>query len=403
VTTAVNRLSRRVCELAPSQTLALSARAKELKAAGHPVINFSAGEPDFSSPQVVADAAKAAIDAGDTHYPPVPGTQALREAICDHVAERTGHRATPSRVVVGVGAKHVLFNLFQALIDPGDEVVLAAPYWVSYPAQVALAGGRAVPIPTDPAEGFRLDPEAAVAAMGPRCKAIVLNSPGNPSGAVLPPEDMEAIVKAALDKGVVVISDEIYSGLLYDGVDYRSAFSVDDPRIADGVVLVDGVSKSYAMTGWRIGYAVGPEDLIKAAGKIQSQSTSGACSIAQAASVAALRDGAPEAAKMCEAFAKRRALAVELLEAIPGVTVPPAKGAFYVFPDVSGVFGKTIQGVKIEGSLSLSELLLEKAHVAAVPGAAFGADAHLRFSYALGEDDIRTGLTRVAELLSKAE
>lgn len=402
-TTTGPRLSRRVQELPASQTLALAARAKALAAEGKPVISFSAGEPDFTSPSLVGEAAKAAIDAGDTHYPPVPGTAALRQAIVDRVKRETGHSADPGRVLVSTGAKQVLYNLIHALVDPGDEVVYASPYWVSYPAMVQLAGGRGVPIPTRADEDFRLSPEAVEGALGTKVKAVILNSPSNPTGAVMSAEDVQAIVKLCLDRGVTLISDEIYGGLIYGEAKHTSAFSVEDPRVAENVVLVDGVSKVYAMTGWRIGYAVGPESLIKAAAKIQSQSTSGACAIAQAASVAALNEAGEDAERMRQAFARRCELATELFNEIPGVRVPQALGAFYVFPDFSAYYGSTIEGTEVSDSLALSELLLDKALVAAVPGGAFGADGHLRFSYALGEGEIREGIGRVKELLAKAE
>ncbi|MBL4850597.1 MAG: pyridoxal phosphate-dependent aminotransferase [Planctomycetes bacterium] len=398
--TSAIRLSRRVLELPASQTLALAARAKALKAEGKPVISFSAGEPDFTSPHSVGEAAKAAIDAGQTHYPPVPGTAALKAAVLRRVERETGHTATPDRVLVSTGAKQVLYNLIHALVDPGDEVLYAAPYWVSYPAMVQLAGGRGVAIQTRAADDFRLSPADVEAAIGPKTKALILNSPSNPTGSIIAKADLEAIVTLCLDRGVVLISDEIYGGLIYGNAKHESAFAVSDPRLAEGVVLVDGVSKVYAMTGWRIGYAVGPPTLIKAAAKLQGQSTSGACAIAQAAAAAALDGAAEDAERMRQAFERRCALAKSLLSEIPDVVVPNAQGAFYVFPDFSAYFGKTIAGEKITGSLSLSELLLDKINVAAVPGVAFGADNHLRFSYALADDELREGLARVKTLLS---
>ena len=401
--TATQRLSRRVLELSPSQTLALAARASALKAAGQPIIDFSAGEPDFTSPAVVGEAGKAAIDRGDTHYAPVPGTAALRKAIVAKVAQDHGYSADPAQVLVSTGAKQVLYNLIQALVDPGDEVLYASPYWVSYPAMVQLAGGRPVPIPTEAKDGFRLRPDALEGAIGARAKVLILNSPSNPTGAVSPPEDVDAIVRLALDRGLIVISDEIYGALVYSGATHKSAVSVEHPRLREGVILVNGVSKAYAMTGWRIGYAVGPEDVIKAASKIQSQSTSGACSIAQAAAVAALEQAGPDAETMRQAFERRRDVAVKALEEIPGVVVPEAKGAFYLFPDFSAYVGATLDGVEIKDTLVLSELLLDKAHVAAVPGGAFGAEGHLRLSYALGEEAIAEGIGRIRDLLRRAE
>lgn len=399
-TTPALRLSRRVTELPASQTLALAARAKALKAEGKPVISFSAGEPDFSSPACVGEAAKAAIDAGKTHYPPVPGTAELKEAILRRVKRETGHVASAERILVSTGAKQVLYNLIHALVDPGDEVLYAAPYWVSYPAMVQLAGGRGVAIQTRAEDDFRLTPADVEAAIGPKTKALILNSPSNPTGSILAKADLEAIVTLCFDRGVVVISDEIYGGLIYGDAKHESAFSLKDPRVAEGVVLVDGVSKVYAMTGWRIGYAVGPVALIKAASKLQGQCTSGACGIAQAAAAAALDKAGEDAERMRQAFERRCELAKSLLSMIPGVSVPNAQGAFYVFPDFSAFYGKTVAGVEITGSLSLSELLLDKANVAAVPGVAFGADNHLRFSYALSEEELREGLTRVKDLLA---
>lgn len=403
MTTATQRLAARVRELAPSQTLALAARAGQLKREGQPVISFAAGEPDFGSPEVAGAAAKAAIDRGETHYTPVPGTPEMKAAVIERVQRDTGAAVTPERVLVSTGAKQCLFNLLQALIDPGDEVVFASPYWVSYPAQVQLAGGRAVPVETRAEDDFRLDPDAVAAALGPRARVLILNTPCNPTGAVADPSDVEAVVRLALDEGVVVLSDEIYGRLVFGGAVHKSAFTIDDPRVAEQVVLVDGVSKTYAMTGWRVGYAVGPEDVIKAAGKLQSQSTSGACSIAQAAAAAVLTEGDEAAAAMREQFAARREVMLAALREIPGAVVPEAKGAFYAFPDLSAYYGKRVDGVEVAGSLALSELLLEKAHVAAVPGAAFGADAHLRLSYALGEDAIREGVGRIARVLATAE
>jgi aspartate aminotransferase len=397
-----HRLSQRVRSLPASQTLALAARAKALKAEGKPIIDFSIGEPDFDTPPAAMQGARDAIQKGDTHYPPVPGTPALRGAILKDVQAAFGWKGTPEQVMVSTGAKHVLYNLFQALLDPGDEVVLGSPYWVSYPAMVELAGGRAIPVPTRADEGFRLSPEAVEAALGPRTKLLLLNSPSNPTGAVMPPEDVDTLCKLAFDRGVFVVSDEIYRALCFDGAKHRGVLDVKHPRAAELAILVDGVSKAYAMTGWRIGWAVGPKDVIGAASKIQSQSTSGACTIAQAAATAALTGCAADTARMRDAFASRRERLIAARSAIPGVKVPRAQGAFYAFPDVSAYYGREIDGVTITGSEPLSDLLLEKANVAAVAGAGFGADAHLRFSYALDEALLVEGVRRVAAVLARA-
>jgi aspartate/methionine/tyrosine aminotransferase len=399
---STHRLSQRVRALPASQTLALAARAKALKAEGKPIIDYSVGEPDFDTPEVAMAGGRAAMAKGDTHYPPVPGTMALRNAILAELKKAFGWSGTPEQVLVSTGAKHSLYNLFQALLDPGDEVVFASPYWVSYPAMVELAGGRAIPIPTRPEDGFRLSPEAVEAAIGPRTKLLVLNSPSNPTGCVTPPEDVDTIVKLAFDKGVFVVSDEIYRELVFGGAVHRGVLQVQHPRAAELAILVDGVSKAYAMTGWRIGWAVGPKDVMGAAGKIQSQSTSGACTIAQAAAAAALSGAAADTARMRDAFARRLGLIVDALSKIPDVRVPRAQGAFYAFPDVSAYYGRSIDGVEVTGSESLSEVLLEKAHVAAVAGAGFGADAHLRFSYALEEGLMLEGIDRLAKLLARA-
>lgn len=396
------RLAQRVRELPTSQTLALAARAKALAAEGKPIIDFSIGEPDFTSPPAAMDGARDALAKGDTHYPPVPGTLALRKAILAQLEREYAWKGSPENVLVSCGAKHVLYNLFQALLDPGDEVVFGSPYWVSYPAMVQLAGGRSVPVATRAEDGFRLDPEAVAAAIGPKTKILLLNSPSNPTGAVAPPADIDALVKLALDKGVVVVSDEIYRSLVFQGATHRSVLQVDHPRAMELVVFVDGASKSLAMTGWRIGWAVGPKDILGAASKIQSQSTSGACTIAQAGAAQAVAGAAADTERMRQAFERRRATIFERLERIPGVRVPRAQGAFYAFPDVSAYYGRTIDGVKVEGSDSLSALLLDKAHVAAVAGEGFGADGHLRFSYALDEKLLVEGIDRVAKLLARA-
>lgn len=396
------RLAARVRELPTSQTLALAARAKALAAEGKPVIDFSVGEPDFDSPASAMEGARQALAKGDTHYPPVPGTMALRKAILEQVRCDFGWDATPDEVLVSCGAKHVLYNLFQALLDPGDEVVYASPYWVSYPAMVQLAGGRGVPVPTRAEEGFRVDPGAVAQALSPRTKILLLNSPSNPSGAVMAPEDIDAVVRLALDRGIVVVSDEIYRSLLFEGAVHRSVLDVRHPRAKELLVFVDGASKALAMTGWRIGWAVGPKAIIGAASKIQSQSTSGACTIAQAGAAAALQGAAADTARMRAAFERRRTLILDRLAAIPGVKVPRTKGAFYAFPDLSAYYGRSIDGTQLRGSETLSELLLEKAHVAAVAGEGFGADAHVRFSYALDDAKIIEGIDRVAKLLARA-
>lgn len=396
------KISRRAAAIPPSETLALSARAKALRAEGRNVIDFSVGEPDFVTPLPALRAAQAAIDARDTKYPPNNGTPELRNAIARRLQLDFGRKADPARIIVSNGAKQTIFNLVQVLVDPGDEVAFAAPYWVSYPAMVSLAGGVSKPIPTAAEDGFRLRPEAVARALGDRVKVLILNSPQNPTGAVYPPEDVDAIVKICLEKGVALISDEMYSFLVFGDARHRSVLETNDPRIDESVVFVSGVSKTYAMTGFRIGYAFGPKDVIDACSRFQSHSTSGAAGISQRAATAALIECDDDAAHMRSVFAKRCQIAQERLRAIPGVRVPRAAGAFYVFPDFSAYFGKKLEGELVQGSADLSRILLEKANVACVPGAAFGADAHLRISYALDDAQLEEGVARIARVLAGA-
>lgn len=396
------RISRRAATIPPSETLALAARAKALKAQGRLVIDFSVGEPDFTAPGPAIAAAHQALDQGDTHYPPNPGTLDLRTAITKRVERDFGYKADPSRVIVSNGAKQTLFNLMQVLLDEGDEVVFASPYWVSYPAMVSLAGGVSKPVATRPDEGFRLRPEAVEAALTPRTKLIILNSPQNPTGAVYPPGDIDAITRLALDRGILLISDEIYSHLVYENATHRSVLQIQDKRIDEGVIFVSGVSKTYAMTGFRIGYAIGPKDVVDASSKFQSHATSGAASISQRAAAAAIAECDAEADSMRAAFGRRRRLILEKLRAIPRLRVPEPMGAFYVFPDFSAYYGQKLGGETIGNSADLSRLLLEKAGVACVPGGAFGADAHLRLSYALSEHELETGVAKIAQTLAQA-
>jgi len=396
------KISRRATAIPPSETLALAARAKLLRAEGKNIIDFSVGEPDFVTPQPALRAAHAAIEARETKYPPNNGTPELRNAIAKRIEKDFGRKADAARIIVSNGAKQSLFNLIQVLVDPGDEVALAAPYWVSYPAMISLAGGVAKPIATHAHEDFRLKPEAVEAALTEKVKVLILNSPQNPTGAVYPPRDIDAIVKLCLDRGVALVSDEMYSFLVFGGAKHRSVLECDDPRVEDGVIFVSGVSKTYAMTGFRIGYAYGPKDVIDGCSRFQSHSTSGAAAISQRAAAAALTGCDAEAATMRDAFAERLRVALERLRAIPAIRVPEAKGAFYVFPDFSAYYGKKIEGELVKGSADLSRVLLDKASVACVPGAAFGADAHLRMSYALDRRDLEEGIARIARALAGA-
>jgi aspartate aminotransferase len=398
----VSLISERLAALAPSATMALTARAGELRRAGRPVISFSAGEPDFASPGPVVAAAHAAIDAGCTRYAPTRGLMELREAVVAELESDTGTRRDPAQVVVSNGAKQVLFNLLQALVNPGESVAYAAPYWVSYPAMVQLAQGRSVVIPTHASEGFRLDPERLEHTLdAERPKVLVLNTPQNPTGAVYDPADVDAIVEACMRRGVVVIADEIYARLIFGDARHRSVLASDDEARRRLVVLVSGVSKSHAMTGWRIGYAVGPRPIIDAVVRLQGHQTSGACTISQHAAVAALRRGGDAIGTMRAAFEQRCDEVCRIFDAVPDLTLSRPSGTFYAFPNVApycvGRYGDRLVASDVE----LAELLLERAEIAAVPGSPFGAPGHLRFSFALSLDEIREGLGRFSKMLSE--
>jgi aspartate aminotransferase len=393
-------VSVRARGIKPSATLTLTAKAKTLSEQGRPVISFAAGEPDFDSPEVVKDAARAAIAAGHTKYAPVGGYLALREAVIADLEELSGVRRSPDEVLVSCGAKHVLYNLIQATINPGDAVIYAAPYWVSYPSMIAMAGGRSVVIQTSSREGFRLDPKTldnTLAESG--AKLVIINSPQNPTGVVYSPVDIDAIVEACVRHKALLISDEIYARLNFSSVPHRSAMAIDDEERRKHVIVVNGVSKSLAMTGWRIGYAMGPKDIIDAAKRIQSHSTSGANSIAQYAAIAGLRAGQECVNHMLTAFKTRRDVLVEELSSIPKLELAVPQGAFYAFPEVSAYCNGYLGETRIESDFDLTDALLNQANIACVPGTPFGTPGYLRLSFALGLEDIREGLRRLKEAL----
>lgn len=401
----MTRLSRRARGVQPSATLALTARAKDLARQGLPIITLVAGEPDFDTPAHAKAAGIRAIEEGFTKYTDAAGMPELRRAIADKVARDSGLDWDPAQVVVSCGAKHALFNLLLALVDDGDEVLLPVPYWVSYPDMIALAGGRAVPVPCR-AEDFHLDPAALARAATPRTRLLLLNSPNNPTGAVYGADELRETLAFCRARGIFVVSDEIYDRLVFPALDGRprafaSVAAVAGPEGRDGVAIVNGCSKSAAMTGWRIGYAAGPADLMKAVADIQSQSTSNPTSIAQKAALAAV--AAPDAAwekKMYDAFAQRRRIVVEGLRRIPGIACAEPEGAFYVFPRVDAWFGRTVAGERIANSVDFTRLCLEKAHVAFAPGAPFGDDRHVRISYAAATDSLVEAMRRLDRLLS---
>jgi aspartate aminotransferase len=393
-------LAARVKQIKPSPTLAVNAKAKALKAAGADVLNFSVGEPDFDTPVHVREAAKKAIDEGFTRYTAVPGIPELREAICARLAANKGWAYEPEQIQVCSGGKHGLYNMAQALWGPGDEVLIPTPYWVSYPPIVQLAGATAVEIPLSEENGFDLSEELLARYATDRTRAIILNSPSNPTGAVFSARALAAVAKMALAGKWLIISDDIYDTIVYGQESLPHILDVD-PRLAAQTLVLNGVSKSFAMTGWRIGYTAGPRHIIAAMNKIQSQSTSNPTSIAQKAVLAAISGPQDFPVMMRDAFVPRLDFIMAALCAIPGVTCVRPKGAFYVFPNVSAYYGRNFQGKTMAGSVDLADYLLEEALLATVPGAAFGADNFIRFSFATSMEIIAEGMKRLAEALGR--
>jgi aspartate aminotransferase len=390
-------LAQRLKTLAPSSTLAVQAKAKALRAQGINVISFGAGEPDFDTPERIKDAALSAMRRGQTKYTEVGGILELRAAVCAKFKRDNGLDYEPADVLVSCGAKHTLFNMVVALIDPGDEVIVPSPYWVSYPEQVRLVGGVPVAVETHEATGFDLDPGRVRAAVTPRTKVIILNSPNNPTGAVFSPAALQAVGRLAVEQGLWLVSDECYEALTFEGRHVSvAAFA---PEVKARTLVINTCSKAYAMTGWRIGYAAGPRELIRAMTDVQSQVTSNPSSIAQWAAVEALGGPQDDVAKMAGEFDRRRRLIVAGLNALPGVRCAMPKGAFYAFANVSGLFGRSWKtaerSVTLTGSLDVAAFLLDAARVAVVPGLDFGSDAHIRLSYATSDALISEGLTRM--------
>lgn len=392
-------LAKRISSLQPSITLAITAKANQMKAQGIDVIGFGAGEPDFATPKNIRDAAITAIESGFTRYTPSAGIPELREAICRKLMRDQGLSYTPAQIVVATGGKHALYDIFQAIINPGDEVIIPAPYWVSYPEQVKLAGGVPVFVETSAEDGFELRPEELEKLLTPKTKAIVLNSPNNPTGAVYSEACLRKLADVLMDKDLYIISDEMYEKLIYGGEKHVSIASLSE-KIMEKTILVSGVSKTYSMTGWRIGFtACHDQKLAKILTDLQSQSTSNADSIAQKASVAAYDGPQDEVEMMRVEFEKRRDYIVDRLNAIEGIDCKKPKGAFYVFPSISGLIGKTIDGKTITDSFSCAEILLEKAKIAVVPGSGFGAENFIRMSYAISMEAIKEGLDRLEQAL----
>ncbi|MEC7521598.1 MAG: pyridoxal phosphate-dependent aminotransferase [Myxococcota bacterium] len=390
-------LSRRVQAMKPSATLAMTQKANELKAQGVDVIAFGVGEPDFSTPPAICEAAKAAIDGGATHYTRVRGVDPLLNAIADDCERRRGVKPSTEEIVASVGAKHTLFNLALALFDEGDEILVPAPHWVSYPAQCRFVGATPKVLETREEDGFRLTPEALEAAVTDKTKALILCSPSNPTGSAYTGAQLRALADVAKAKGDYwIIVDEIYAELVYDGFQQESLLTLA-PELRDRIIVVDGVSKTYAMTGWRIGWAIAPAHVAKAVEKIQGQSTTNPAAVSQHAAAAALNGDKAPIEEMRAAFAKRRAAIVDGLNAIDGITCRQPEGAFYAFPNVSALVGKKHAGGALEDDVALSMWLLEAARVAVVPGTAFGAPGYIRLSYATSMELIEEGLERIAD------
>ena len=394
------KLADRVNKIQPSPTLSIDAKAKALKAQGIDIVGFGAGEPDFDTPDNIKAAGKKAIDAGFTKYMPVGGADDLKDAIIAKMKRDSGLEYTRDEISVACGAKHTLYNISQALIQEGDEVIIPGPYWVSYPDQIVLAGGTPVFIMTDEATGFKITPEQLELAITPKTKYLILNSPCNPTGSTYLVGELQALGQVLLKHPhVYVVSDDIYEKLVYDGINFSTIAQVV-PELKPRTIVVNGVSKAYAMTGWRIGWACGPKEIMGAMTKMQSQSTSNATSIAQKASVEALNGSQDALPPMVAEFEKRRTYIVDRLNAIPGVTCFRSNGAFYAFPNFSGVYGKTTpKGKKIENSTEFAAYLLEDANVALVPGVAFGDDRYARLSYAISMETIKKGIDRIEEAI----
>jgi aspartate aminotransferase len=397
-----HRLSHRIASIAESATLAVDAKAKALQAQGEAVVGFGAGEPDFPTPEPIIEAAVAAArEPRFHHYSPTPGLPELRAAIAHKTKRDSGVDCAAEQVLVTNGGKHAVYNTFQVLCDPGDEVLMPAPYWTSYPEVITLGGGVPVVLPTTEATGFRVSIEQLEAAVTPRTKALLFVSPSNPTGAVYPPDEVEAIGRWALQRGIWVVTDEIYEHLTYDGHVFSSMPGLV-PELAETCVILNGVAKTYAMTGWRVGWMIGPRDVIAAATNLQSHSTSNVSNVAQAAALAAVSGDLDAVAEMRTAFARRGKNMYEMLSAIPGVACLEPQGAFYCFPSFEGVLGREIGGRRPQTTLELCEVLLDVAKVAIVPGEAFGTPGYVRMSYALGDDDLVEGVTRLHQLLAEA-
>ena len=396
---AMARISQRISAVAESATLAIDAKAKALKAAGEDVIGFGAGEPDFPTPEhIVEAAADACRDPRNHKYTPAAGLPELRDAIATKTARDSGFAVSPSQVLVTNGGKQAVEEAFATLLDPGDEVLVPAPYWTTYPEVIRLAGGVPVELPTTVESGFKVSVDQLEKARTGRTKVLLFVSPSNPTGAVYSPAEVEEIGRWAVERGVWVLTDEIYEHLVYGSARFTS-MPVVVPELADTCVVINGVAKTYAMTGWRVGWMIGPQDVISAAANLQSHSTSNVCNVAQRAAIAALNGDLACVEAMRETYDRRRRTIVSMLSEIPGVVCPEPEGAFYAFPSLEGLLGRPLAGRAALSSLDLAALVLDEAKVAFVPGEAFGAAGFGRFSYALADSALEEGITRIAKLV----
>jgi aspartate aminotransferase len=395
-----NRISARIGGIAESATLAVDAKAKALKAAGRPVIGFGAGEPDFPTPDYIVEAAvEACRDPRNHRYTPAGGLPELKAALVEKTRRDSDYEIEASQVLVTNGGKQAIYEAFATILDPGDEVIVPTPYWTTYPESIRLAGGVPVDVLADETQEYKVTVEQLEAARTDRTKVLLFNSPSNPTGAVYTRDEVEAVGRWALEHGLWVLTDEIYEHLVYDGLE-TAYLPVVVPEIADRCIVVNGVAKTYAMTGWRVGWVIGPKDVVKAATNLQSHATSNVTNVAQRAAIAAVSGDLSAVDEMKVAFDRRRRTIVAMLNEISGVVCPEPKGAFYAYPSVKGLLGRTIEGVTPQTSTELAELILEKAEVAVVPGEAFGSPGYVRLSYALGDDDLVEGITRLQKLFA---
>jgi aspartate aminotransferase len=396
------RISARIGGISESATLAVDAKAKALKAAGRPVIGFGAGEPDFPTPEYIVEAAVQACREPRFHrYTPAGGLPELKEALAAKTLRDSGYEVDPAQILITNGGKQAIYESFATLLDPGDEVIVIAPYWTTYPEAIKLAGGVPVVVVTDESTGYLADVPQLQAALSPRTKVLLFVSPSNPTGAVYSPEQVAEIGRWTAENGLWVLTDEIYEHLVYGDARFAS-LPVEVPEMAERTLVVNGVAKTYAMTGWRVGWTIGPRDVIKAATNLQSHATSNVANVSQVAALAAVSGDLAAVAEMRQAFDRRRKTIVRMLNDIPGVVCPEPQGAFYAYPSVKELLGKEIRGRRPNTSTELAELVLEEAEVAVVPGEAFGTPGYFRLSYALGDADLAEGVDRIGKLLGEA-